>query len=261
MEKIIQGIKDNKKYNENTIKTKISCAKKFFEFVGEKELDFYTAKDFFKTLKRKKLKQSTLLQYFYVLDFIYKEITDIDISKLKPSYDNSIKISSVLSEKTILLILNDPFFSETESLFLKLYYYMSIPIRELQNLTIKDLVFKKDKIFIGKKKTPFQVEHEFMLHSLFLNQLCERIKRKDIFVFRSRNTYDKPINIETLQKKMRKKLNEYDKSLTIYSIKYSYAYKLWVNETPVESIANYMGHKNINLTKKMLNRFKTIKVF
>lgn len=237
-------------YSSKTIKSYISCLKKYFLFLKKdfKKLNTNLIRKFLLAEQAKNYSPQTINLYLNSIKFFYREIIKapekIDIKFSKTSKKLPIVLSRQEIKKIINLIQN-----LKHKLLISLSYGAGLRVSEIVDLKVCDININELTIHLKQTKgkrdriTIFPEKLKIKLQNLIVN------KNQNAYLFESER--GGKLTTRTIQKifaKFLKKAN-IKKQATFHSLRHSFATHLLENGVDVRYVQELLGHQNIRTTQ------------
>lgn len=238
-------------YSSKTLKSYITCLKKFFVYTIAEQNNKQSHTDLIKNFLQYKISScsaSTLNVHINAIKFFYKNILHKNFPKIKHAKKQN-KLPIVLSYNEILQLINS-YTNKKHKLIIALAYGAGLRISEVQNLCVSDIDFQREHIHLKDAKG--QKDRLTLLPNKLIQFLFDIAKFKNpnekLFLSNREQIY----TTTTLQKIFRQGLKraQIQKPATFHSLRHSFATHLLENGTDIRFIQELLGHNNLRTTQR-----------
>ena len=203
------------------------------------------------------LSVSYIKQHIYAIKLFFNYLEEIEIIKTNPStniiYDKKIenKQREILNQEEVQVLFNN---TETpiETAVLHLAYSCGMRKSEIENLEIKDIDFKENRIYIRAEKNkkrrviPITEKVKNDLKQYLLNE--RKITKTNYFLVNRTGTQMQGNSLYNIVKPLINKAG-LNKNICLHSLRHSIATHLLENGMKVEYVRDFLGHNQLKTTQ------------
>ena len=239
-------------YSESTVAVYLSCVRAFANYFRRSPLLVSTREieSFFHFLRQRDKSDSTIhlyhvsLRFFYRINNIADRLPNLKFRRIQN------KVPIILSQEKIATMLESCRSLKYKTLF-TMAYASGLRISELRNLTIGDIDFERNQVFVrngknGRNRYSILGNKTVQLLRAYMN-----VYRPHSFLFYGQRDSAVRINKNTIRKILKKLLvrNGIDpREVHMHTFRHCFATHLMENGTSLFHIMNLLGHVSICTT-------------
>jgi len=266
-------------YSNDTIASQPRVIEKYFTFMqsckikGLQQISIRDTKNWYKTEKQRKSKQTgellknstlngiirSLKLFSQFLDETSQGTLTIDL----PYEPKEIPHREILTKEEVQAIYNaadETILGLRDRAILSIYYGCGLRSKEGQFLGLNDIILDRKLVYVRKGKqyreryVPF-VQSQMTDFKLYLKECRPELENGNTKNWFLLNNKGNQANASFLLEKVKKlaKLAEIDKEIGLHTLRHSIATHLMQSGMKIESISQFLGHKNIDSTQRYIH--------
>jgi len=237
-------------YSRKTVDNYLSCLRKFFEYVIDKDLDFSkeTLEEYCIYLLEKDYAPQTVHLYINAISFFYKQILEFKFKVKFSVPKRSRKLPVVLSReeirKILLNIVNVKYY-----LIVALAYGAGLRVSEVLSLKVLDIDLVEKVVFVRQGKG--RKDRITVFPEMLFDKMSKYLLGRDAEEFLFLSNRGGKLTTRSAQKIFENVLRKVGikKKATFHSLRHSFATHLLENGVDVRYVQELLGHGNIRTTQ------------
>lgn len=245
-------------YSERTVKTYVSLALKFIDYVGHppEEISTEELKEYiYYRLKKDGISVATINQTISAWRIIYVHILGREWEGCRIQRPRRTKkLPDILSQQEALLLVNAPRNIKHRSM-LHLLYSTGMRRSELLALKVKDI--DSSRMIISIKQGKGKKDRQVVLHPRILNLLRDyyRYYRPQEYLFEGMSKNRRAYSAESLCKIVKRAAKDagLTKNITIHTLRHCFATHMLEKGANIKVIQQLLGHNSLRTTSIYLS--------